>query len=46
MTIHLNDSEAVGNLPALLERVKQGEEIVFQDGDRAVAVLHAPKPPA
>jgi hypothetical protein len=23
----------------------QGEEIVFKDGDRAVAVMHAPLPP-
>lgn len=36
--------EARQNLSALLERVKQGEEITITDRGKPVAVVSAPKP--
>jgi len=44
-TIHISDLSASRDLSSLIERVKQGEEIVFKEGDREIAVLHAPMPP-
>jgi antitoxin (DNA-binding transcriptional repressor) of toxin-antitoxin stability system len=44
-TIHISDLNEVRDLSALLDRVRQGDEIVFTDGEREVAVLHAPMPP-
>jgi antitoxin (DNA-binding transcriptional repressor) of toxin-antitoxin stability system len=43
-TIQLSDPTTASDLSTLLDRVRQGEEILFQDGDHAVAVLHAPLP--
>jgi antitoxin (DNA-binding transcriptional repressor) of toxin-antitoxin stability system len=44
-TIHMSDLAEARDISSLLARVRQGEEIVFKDGESTVAVLHAPLRP-
>jgi antitoxin (DNA-binding transcriptional repressor) of toxin-antitoxin stability system len=42
--IRISEAEAANDLPALLARVRAGAEIVIENGERPVAVLHAAEP--
>ncbi len=42
--IHISEAEATRDFAALLARVRAGAEIVIENGNRPVAVLHAPTP--
>jgi len=44
-TILISDPKSVSDLSALLDRVRQGDEIVFKDGERDFAVLRPTAPP-
>jgi antitoxin (DNA-binding transcriptional repressor) of toxin-antitoxin stability system len=41
-TIHIPEAEALANFPALLERVRAGEEFVVHDGAKSIAVIRQP----
>jgi antitoxin (DNA-binding transcriptional repressor) of toxin-antitoxin stability system len=40
--IHISESEAVRDLPALLDRVREGAEILIESDDQPIAVLRSP----
>ena len=43
--IHISEKEAAGtSVATLLKHVRSGAEVVIQDGDKPVAVLHAAEP--
>jgi antitoxin (DNA-binding transcriptional repressor) of toxin-antitoxin stability system len=42
MTVHMTESELARDLHGVLERVRQGVEIVIEQDHRPVAVLKAP----
>jgi antitoxin (DNA-binding transcriptional repressor) of toxin-antitoxin stability system len=42
--IRISEAEAASDFASLLGRVRAGAEIVIENGDRAVAVLHAADP--
>lgn len=42
--IHISELEAATHFAALLARLRAGEEIVIEDDDRPVAVVHAAEP--
>jgi len=44
-TILITDPKSVSDLSALLDRVRQGDEVVFKDGDRDIAIMRPPLPP-
>ena len=41
-TIHISEAEAVRDFAAVLARVRTGAEIMIEDENRIVAVLHPP----
>ena len=43
--IHVSDAEAANNLPALLDRVRGGAEVVIERDSRPVAVVSPPPAP-
>jgi len=43
--IHVSDAEAANNLPALLDRVSAGAEVVIERDSRPVAVVSPPPAP-
>jgi antitoxin (DNA-binding transcriptional repressor) of toxin-antitoxin stability system len=42
--IHISEAEAASDFASLLARVRAGAEIVIENGERPVAVLHAAHP--
>jgi antitoxin (DNA-binding transcriptional repressor) of toxin-antitoxin stability system len=42
--IHISEAEAASDFAALMARVRAGAEIVIENGERPVAVLHAAEP--
>lgn len=42
--IHISEAEAAGDFAALMARVRAGAEVVIENGERPVAVLHAAEP--
>jgi antitoxin (DNA-binding transcriptional repressor) of toxin-antitoxin stability system len=42
--IRISEAEAANDFAALMARVRAGAEIVIENGERAVAVLHAAEP--
>ena len=44
-TIHISAAEAVRDSAALLARVREGAEVLIEDGTKTVAVLRSPEPP-
>ena len=42
--IHISEADAASDFAALLERVRGGAEIVIENGERPVAILHAAEP--
>ena len=42
--IHISDAEAASDFASLLDRVRNGAEIVIEHDARPVAVLHAAEP--
>ncbi len=44
-TIHISEIEAVRDFAGVLARVRAGAEIVIENGEFPVAVLHAPSAP-
>jgi antitoxin (DNA-binding transcriptional repressor) of toxin-antitoxin stability system len=42
--IHISEAEASSDFARLLARVRAGEEIIIENGDRPVAVLHPADP--
>lgn len=42
--IHISEAEAASDFASLLARVRAGAEIVIENGERPVAVLHAADP--
>jgi antitoxin (DNA-binding transcriptional repressor) of toxin-antitoxin stability system len=45
MQIHMTEAEVAGNFAAALEKVRQGLEVVVEDGHQAIAVLKPAEPP-
>jgi antitoxin (DNA-binding transcriptional repressor) of toxin-antitoxin stability system len=43
--IHISESEAALDFAGLMARVREGAEVVIENGPDAVAVLHTPVPP-
>ena len=43
MTVRMTEAELARDVHAVLEKVRQGVEVVIEQGDRAVAVLRAPQ---
>jgi antitoxin (DNA-binding transcriptional repressor) of toxin-antitoxin stability system len=43
--IHMTEAEVAGNFAAALEKVRQGLEVVVDDGHQAIAVLKPAEPP-
>lgn len=43
--IHISEAEAANDFAGLLARVRAGAEVVIENGNRPVAVIHAPAPP-
>jgi antitoxin (DNA-binding transcriptional repressor) of toxin-antitoxin stability system len=43
--IHMTEAEVAGNFAAALEKVRQGLEVVVDDGRQAIAVLKPADPP-
>jgi antitoxin (DNA-binding transcriptional repressor) of toxin-antitoxin stability system len=41
---HVSEAEAASDFAALMARVRAGAEVVIENGERAVAVLHAAEP--
>ena len=44
MTLHISEAELAHNLHELLGKVREGDEIVVEESNRAVAVIRAPQP--
>jgi antitoxin (DNA-binding transcriptional repressor) of toxin-antitoxin stability system len=42
--IHISEAEAASDFAALMARVRAGAEVIIENGDRPVAVLHAAEP--
>jgi len=42
--IHISEAEATSNFAALMARVRAGAEVVIENGERPVTVLHAAEP--
>jgi antitoxin (DNA-binding transcriptional repressor) of toxin-antitoxin stability system len=42
--IHISEAEAASDFAALMARVRAGAEVVIENGERPVAVLHAAEP--
>jgi antitoxin (DNA-binding transcriptional repressor) of toxin-antitoxin stability system len=42
--IHISEAEAASDFAALMVRVRAGAEVVIENGEQAVAVLHAAEP--
>ena len=42
--IHISEAEAASDFASLLARVRAGAEVVIENGERPVAVLHAADP--
>ena len=42
--IHISEAEAASDFAALMTRVRAGAEVVIENGERPVAVLHAAEP--
>ena len=42
--IHVSEAEAASDFPALMARVRAGAEVVIENGERPVAVLHPAEP--
>lgn len=42
--IHISEAEAASDFRALMAQVRAGAEIVIENGERPVAVLHAAEP--
>ena len=42
--IHISETEAASDFASLMARVRAGAEIVIENGERPVAVLHAAEP--
>jgi antitoxin (DNA-binding transcriptional repressor) of toxin-antitoxin stability system len=42
--IHISEAEAASDFAALMARVRAGAEIVIENGERHVVVLHAAEP--
>ena len=45
MTVRMTESEVARDLHAVLERVRQGIEVVVEQGDRPVAIIRQPQGP-
>jgi len=45
MQFHMTEAEIAGNFAAALEKVRQGLEVVVENGHQAVAVLKPAEPP-
>jgi antitoxin (DNA-binding transcriptional repressor) of toxin-antitoxin stability system len=43
--VHMTEAEIAGNFHAVLERVREGAEILIEEDHRPVAVLRAAEPP-
>jgi len=43
--IHISEAEAASDFAGLLARVRAGAEVVIENGELPVAVIHAPAPP-
>ena len=43
--IHISEAEAASDFAGLLARVRAGAEVVIENGNHPVAVIHAPAPP-
>lgn len=43
MTVHMTEAELARDVHAVLEKVRQGVEVVIEEGNRPVAVLKAPQ---
>ncbi len=43
MTVHMTAAELARDVHAVLEKVRQGVEVVIEQGNRPVAVLKAPQ---
>ena len=41
---HISEAEAVSDFAALMVRVRAGAEVIIENGERPVAVLHAAEP--
>ncbi len=41
---HISEAEAASDFAALMARVRAGAEIIIENGERPVAVLHAAEP--
>ncbi|HEY3990591.1 MAG TPA: hypothetical protein VGM02_14915 [Acidobacteriaceae bacterium] len=44
-TIHISAAEAARDFPSLLARVREGAEVLIEDGAQTVAVLRSAAPP-
>jgi antitoxin (DNA-binding transcriptional repressor) of toxin-antitoxin stability system len=42
--IHISEAEAASDFSSLMTRVRAGAEIIIENGERPVAVLHAAEP--
>jgi antitoxin (DNA-binding transcriptional repressor) of toxin-antitoxin stability system len=42
--VHMTEAEVVRDIAAVLAKVRQGSEIVIEQGNRTVAVIKPPKP--
>jgi antitoxin (DNA-binding transcriptional repressor) of toxin-antitoxin stability system len=42
--IHISEAEAASDFAALMTRIRAGAEVVIENGERPVAVLHAAEP--
>ncbi len=42
--IHISEADAVHSFSALMARVRAGAEVIIEDDDRPVAVLHPAEP--
>ena len=45
-TLHMTEAELVKNIEAVMEQVRQGNEVVIKDDNREVAVLKPARPKA
>ena len=43
MTVHMTEAELARDVHAVLEKVRQGVEVIIEQGNRPVAVLKAPR---
>jgi len=43
-TIHIPEAEAAANLPSILAKVRNGEEVAIHNGAEPVVVLSSPHP--